>query len=91
MSSDSAIERAQQRANIDRNIFSDRLREFVREWAPSDPYDLSRFQHDLMRLFVEAMLNQSSHLSLGIETYASAMFKDAATRPLHVIMERPKA
>jgi hypothetical protein len=90
MSTESAMDRVKARAEIERSIFSDALRRFVRDWAPANPVDRSEFQMALMRLFVDAMSNQSAHMTLGIETYASTMFAEAAKRPLHVIMEKPK-
>lgn len=71
-------------------IFGHRLREFVERWAPVDRDEVFDFQQDMMRIMFEAMHHKSDCLSLGIATYADAVFTDMAMRPLRVIVEEPK-
>jgi hypothetical protein len=83
-----AVERMRQNARISSDIFADRLRYFVHRWAPQ-AHERDDFQRDLMHLFTDAMRNQSDHLELGIETYASTMWRAGSLSPLHTIFESP--
>lgn len=85
----SAVDQAKLRAEMTSSMFADRLRYFVAKWAPRrDLADRDAFQQDLMRLFVDAMQNQSATMALGIETYASDAMLHRSMAPLHFIMER---
>lgn len=85
-----ATDQAKARAEISSEIFSDRLRYFVQKWAPDDPMQRDSFQHDMMRLFMDAMRTKDACLSYGIEIHAAPVFAEMAMRPLRVIMENPK-
>ena len=84
----SSLDEAKMRAEVSSNIFGDRLRHFVQQWAPSHPHDRDDFQMALTRLMVDAMRHKSDCMSVGIATYAEPIFAEMAMRPLHVIMEK---
>jgi len=85
------VQKAGLRARASSDRFAEHLRFFVERWAPKDPFDRDEFQRDMMHLFVDAMRNQTDHVSLGFEIYASDMFRQRAMAPLHAIFEPPKA
>jgi hypothetical protein len=79
-------------ARMSSDFFADRLRYFVAKWAPRrELADRDAFQHDLMRLFVDAMRHQTTVMGAGIEHYASEAFQQRSIAPLTVIMEAPKS
>ncbi len=85
-----ATDEHKRRAEMSSEIFGDRLRHFVRRWAPSHPQALHDFHMDLTRLMVDAMRNKSDCLSYGLATYADMQFTEMSMRPITVIMEEPK-
>jgi len=82
-----SVDAAQSRAEISSGIYASRLRRFVEKWAPRQSYERDSFQQDLMMLFADAMRSQADYLSLGIETYASTLWREQALRPLQVIFD----
>lgn len=80
----------QSRNEIDRMIFEDRLRQFVREWAPDNDRDRYEMQTQLSLLLRDAMQSQAAMFSQGVERYASIMLRQASLSPLNVIFDKPE-
>jgi hypothetical protein len=85
-----AINEEQHRAERASRLFEERLQHFVSRWAPTDYHRRYDFQMDLMRLFVDAMRHQNYLMSAGIDHYASMQFQERSLHSLRVIMEEPK-
>lgn len=84
------MDEIKRRLEVSQGIFADRLQHFVKRWAPEDPRDKYDFQMDMMRLFVDAMREQNTTMSYGIDTYASQIYQEAALRPLNMIFKDPE-
>jgi hypothetical protein len=85
-----ALEASKHRLKMSEELFTRRLRGFCERWAPQGAGDAFDFQADMTRLMVDAMTHKSAALSYGLETYASSVFEQLATRPLAVIYEATK-
>jgi hypothetical protein len=72
-----------------RTIFEDRLRHFVREWAPENDRDRYEMQTQLSLLLREAMQSQTETFARGIDRYASQQMLTISLAPLNVIFEKP--
>jgi hypothetical protein len=86
----SAINRESMIAHRARLIFEDRLRHFVRQWAPDNQRDRSEMQIQLCMLLRDAMQSQAETFSAGVERYASMALQNASLAQLKVILEEPK-
>ena len=84
------IEDMQRRAEVSSGIFTDRLRGFVKRWAPEDRRDCYEFQMDLTRLMVDAMRHQTTGLSNHLDHMFSERVLEQSMFPLRVIHEEPK-
>lgn len=74
-----------------RLIFEDRLRHFVREWAPDNDRDRYEMQLQLCMLLRDAMQSQTETFARGIDHYASQQLLQASLHPLNVIFDKPEA
>ncbi len=79
-----------EREEIERNIFEDRLRHFVREWAPDNDRDRYEMQLQLSMLLRDAMRSQAALFSHGIDQYASMTLRVASLHPLEAIFDKPE-
>lgn len=84
-----SVEQAKMRMAASDEILTNRIREFKRDWCPqAGPYEIDRFERDLMTLLVSALENRSEARLLSSEMYASSAMEQMALRPLAVVMER---
>jgi hypothetical protein len=80
-----------EREEIERNLFEDRLRHFVREWAPDNDRDRYEMQLQLSMLLRDAMRSQTAFISAEIDRYTSTILREASLRPLAVIFDKPES
>jgi hypothetical protein len=81
-----AIDRAK-REYPARHVFEERLRGFVREWAPNNDRDRYEMQLQLTMLLRDAMQSQTEIFARGVDRYASQQLLAMSLSPLSVIME----